>query len=55
MTSGPKLKIELIVNDKPIEMNEFVQKITSNILWGIVESLRLEENPKTAVFNLKIR
>lgn len=55
MASEPKLEIELTVNGKPIEMNEFVQKITSNVLLGVVKSLHLDATPKTAIFNLKIK
>jgi hypothetical protein len=54
MAFEPKLEIELTVNGKPVEMNEFVQKITANVLLGIVNSLHLDNAPKTAVFNLKI-
>lgn len=55
MATEPRLEIELTINGKSIEMNEFVQKMTSNVLLGVVKSLRLDETPKTAVFNLKIK
>jgi hypothetical protein len=55
MTSEPKLDIEMTVNGKPVDMNEFVQKITANVLLGVIKSLRLTEDPKTAVFSLKIQ
>jgi hypothetical protein len=55
MAAEPKLDIELTINGKPVEMNEFVHKITSNILWGVIKSLRLDDKPKTAVFNLKVK
>jgi hypothetical protein len=47
-------KIELIVNGKSIEMNEFVQKITGNLVLAILNSIRIDEEPKTATINLKI-
>jgi hypothetical protein len=55
MSSEPQLDIEMTVNGKPVDMNEFVQKITANVLLGVIKSLRLTEEPKTAVFNLKIK
>jgi hypothetical protein len=54
MNKEPKLKIELNVNGKEIEMNEFVQKIIGNLLYAAVKSLRLDEQPETAVFRLEI-
>ena len=55
MNNEPELKLALNVNGKPIEMNEFVQKILSNLIWAILKSLRLEEEPKTAIFNLNVK
>lgn len=54
MTTEPQLKVELNVNGKPIEMNEFVHKIIGNLIWGILKSLRLDEEPKTATFKLTV-
>ncbi len=54
MNKEQELKIELDVNGKEIEMNEFVQKITGNLIYAVLKSLRLEEEPKTAVFRLKV-
>jgi len=55
MTAEPKFDIEMTINGKPVDMNEFVQKITANVLLGVIKSLRLTEEPKTAVFSLKIQ
>lgn len=55
MTQEPRLIVELTVDDKSIEMNEFVQKITSNLLWAILKSLRLDKEPKTANFRISIK
>jgi hypothetical protein len=55
MTNEPHLTIELIVDGKNIEMNEFVQKITSNLLWAVLKSLRLEKDPQLATFKLEIK
>jgi molybdopterin-guanine dinucleotide biosynthesis protein B len=49
-----ELKIELNVNGKEIEMNEFVKRITGNLIYAVLESLRLDEDPKTAIFKLRV-
>ncbi len=55
MNQDPELKIELIVNGKNVEMNEFVHKIVGHLLWAVLKSLRLDEEPKTATFRLAAR
>ena len=55
MSQEPELIVELNVNGHEIEMNEFVHKITGNLLMAIVKSLRLTEIPKTATFKLEIK
>jgi hypothetical protein len=55
MANEQELKVQLSVNGNNIEMNEFVQKMVGNLIWAILKSLRLEEEPKTAVFNLQVR
>ena len=52
MVGEPQLRVELKVNGKLIEMNEFVHKIIANLIWGILKSLRLDEEPHTAVISL---
>ncbi len=54
MNQDPEMKIELIVNDKNIEMNEFVHKIVGHLLWAVLKSLRLNEEPETATFRLSV-
>ena len=54
MPQEPHLTVELTVDDKNIEMNEFVQKITGNLLWAVLKSLRLDHEPKSATFKIKI-
>jgi hypothetical protein len=53
MTSD--LKVVLSINGTEIEMNEFVQKLTGNLLYAVLKSLRLDEEPHSAVFSLKIQ
>jgi hypothetical protein len=55
MITEAELSLELNVNGQSIEMNEFVQRITSNILLGFLRSLRLDEEPRTAVLTLKVK
>ena len=54
MTQEIRLKVELKADNENIEMNEFVQKITGNLLWAILKSLRLDHDPKSVTFKLDI-
>ncbi len=38
-----KYEIETIVNKKPVELNNFVQRLITNVVLGIIKSLRLPE------------
>ncbi|MBU1707283.1 hypothetical protein KKB28_05140 [bacterium] len=42
----------LTINGKEVKTNEFVTKIITNVLTGVVESLKLDETPKEIVFTL---
>lgn len=55
MAAEPEVEITLAVNGKEVVMNEFVRKMTGNILQAILKSLRLDEEPKTASFNINIK
>lgn len=55
MAAEPEVEIKLAVNGKEIGMNEFVRKMTGNILLAILKSLRLDEEAKTASFNITIK
>jgi hypothetical protein len=54
MTNEPVLKVELSVNGKSIPMNEFVHKMVGNLILAILRSIRLDEEPKKATFNISI-
>jgi hypothetical protein len=54
MTTETAFKVELTVNGKAIEMNEFVHKIVGNSFLAMLKSIRLEEEPKQASLNIKI-
>jgi hypothetical protein len=55
MAAEPEVEITLNINGKEIGMNEFVRKITGNLLLAILKSLRLDEEPKSATFSVKIK
>jgi hypothetical protein len=54
MAEESKVSVQLTVNGQEVSLNEFVQQITMNILTGIVKSLKIDDELKTAVFELKI-
>lgn len=54
MAQDPRITVELTADGAPIEMNEFVRKITANLLWAILKSLRLDKEPKTVTFKIDI-
>lgn len=54
MAEEPKVSVQLTVNDQDVSLNEFAQRITMNILTGIVKSLKIDDEVKTAGFELKI-
>lgn len=45
-------ELVLSVNGTEVKMNEFVNRIVTNILTGILNSLKLDEPPKNAVFTI---
>ncbi len=55
MADTSDLKVELTVNGKSIPMNEFVHKIVGNLMLAILKSIRLDEEPRSAVINLTIK
>ncbi len=46
MPESDLFKIEVIVNNKPIAMNSFVQEIVKNVVHALVQSLKLEDQPE---------
>jgi hypothetical protein len=55
MVLEPEFTVELNVNGKGVEMNEFVHKIVGNLILAILKSLRLDSYPKTVTLNMKIK
>lgn len=45
MEKLPK-KVMLKVNGKEISLNPFANSIMGNVIWSMVSSLKLEEEPK---------
>jgi hypothetical protein len=45
-------KLALTVNGTDIKMNEFVSRIVTNVLTGILDSIKLDEPIKNAVFTI---
>ena len=54
MNTDPKFRVELSVNDKSIQMNEFVHKIVGNLILAILRSIKLDEEPRSATISLKV-
>jgi hypothetical protein len=54
MTTKGNFEVELSVNGKGIEMNEFVHKIIGNLILGILKSIRLNEEPKSVTLSIKL-
>ena len=52
LSGGEMKELILKVNGAEIKTNEFVTKIITNILTGVLESLKLDETPKDVVFTL---
>jgi hypothetical protein len=46
MQKSNDFRIEVIINDKPITMNPFVQDIVTNVVYALVQSLKLEDQPE---------
>lgn len=46
MPENKNFELEVIVNDNPIVMNLFVQDIVKNVVYALVQSLKLEDQPE---------
>ena len=52
MQDSKNLQIKVLVNDKPIVMNPFVQDIVKNVVLALVQSLKLEQESETIEMKL---
>jgi len=52
MTEMQSKELVLVVNGTEVQMNDFVKRIVTNILGGILDSLKLDQPAQNAVFTL---
>lgn len=48
-------KVELRVNGKDIPLNPFANNIISNVVWSMVSSLKLEEEPEKMEIHVSLQ
>jgi hypothetical protein len=53
MQDNKNLQIKVLVNDKPVAMNPFVQDIVKNVVYALVQSLKLENQPEKIAITLE--
>jgi len=46
MQNSDDFQIKLIVNDEPVSLNPFVQDMVRNVVFSLVTSLKLKNNPE---------
>ncbi len=54
MEKIPK-KVELRVNGKEVSLNPFANNIVGNTIWGMVLSLKLEEDPEKIEIKISLK
>jgi len=54
MEKMPK-KVELKVNGKEISLNPFANNIIGNTIWGMVSSLKLEDEPEKIEIKISLK
>jgi len=52
MQESEDFEINVLVNDEPITMNPFVQDIVKNVVFALVQSLKLEHDPEKIAVSL---
>ncbi|MBN2013352.1 hypothetical protein JW960_28735 [candidate division KSB1 bacterium] len=53
MSTKPEPDITIKINGQKIPINEFVKTVTSNVIDGLIDSLKLDEAPRTIEIELK--
>jgi len=48
-------KVELKVNGKEVPLNPFANNVFGNTIWGMVTSLKLEEEPETVEIKISLQ
>ena len=52
MQDSKNFEIKVIVNDEPITINPFVQDIVKNVVFALIQSLKLERDPEKIALTL---
>jgi len=52
MPDSKDFEINIFVNDEPIVMNPFVQDIVKNVVFALVQSLKLDQAPEKITISL---
>ncbi len=53
MQNSKDYEVKVLVNDEPITMNPFVQDIVKNVVFALVQSLKLEDQQEKIAITLK--
>ena len=53
MPNSKDFEINVMVNDEPITMNPFVQDVVKNVVFALVQSLKLEDQQEKIAITLK--
>ena len=53
MQNSKDYEVKVLVNDEPITINPFVQDIVKNVVFALVQSLKLEDQQETIAITLK--
>lgn len=51
--SSPDVDLKLIVNDKEIQIREFVRKVYANVLTSLLSTIKTEAQPKTVELSIE--
>jgi hypothetical protein len=54
MVEDQKISVQLILNGEEVSLNRFVHRIIGNVLLGILKSLKIDDELKIALFELKM-
>ena len=53
MQNSKDYEVKVLVNEEPITMNPFVQDIVKNVVFALVQSLKLEDQQEKIAITLK--
>lgn len=52
MQNSKDFQIKLVVNDEPLSLNPFVRNIVRNVVFSLVNALKLETEPEKIELSL---